>query len=169
MVVEKRRCAVDMGTYTSWADGTLVLTFDNTFSWLRHKAVSVYVYTQDEYDYDDGLDDDSFDDGLEPEPEPDPVPEPEPAPVRRGPSVRVAAGSLRAAIMRRDLGTCRKIISNPMLANLAFEPKKGFVLLHVAAFEDAVQFAEVSHPHPILTQSSPNPHLILTSSCRSCC
>lgn len=29
------------------------------------------------------------------------------------------------------------------VANLAFEPKKGFVLLHVAAFEDAQQFAEV--------------------------
>lgn len=42
-----------MGTYTSWVDGELILTVDNTFSWFRHKAVSVYVFTQDEYDYDD--------------------------------------------------------------------------------------------------------------------
>ena len=149
VVKEKSRCVVNMGTYTTWQDGELVITFDNTFSWLRHKEVSLYIYTQDEYDYDDGLDsDEPFDDGLEPEPEPEPEPQPPPRPPQggqaaRGPSVRIAAGSLRAAIMRRDLGACRKIISTPMLANLAFEPKKGFVLLHIAAFENAVQFAEL--------------------------
>ena len=44
--------------------------------------------------------------------------------------------------MRRDLRACCKIITTPMLANLAWEPKKGFVLLHIAAFENATAFGQ---------------------------
>jgi hypothetical protein len=143
VVKNKGRCVVDMGTYTACDDGNLVFTFDNTFSWLRHKEINIYVYTQDEFDYDDGLDsDDSIHDGLNPALESRLHPQPQLQDTGK-PTVRVAAGALRAAIMRRDLGTCHKIISTPMLANLAFEPKRGFVLLHVAAFENAVQFAQL--------------------------
>lgn len=151
VVKTKSRCAADMGTYTAWEDGELVITFDNTFSWFRHKEVSIYIYTQDEFDYDDGLESDDSDFGglnqeLEPRLQPEPEPQLRPKETG-GPSVKVVAGALRAAIMRRDLGACRKIISTPMLANLAFEPKRGFVLLHVAAFENAVQFAELLLKH----------------------
>ena len=146
VVKEKGRCVADMGTYTSWEDGELVFTFDNTFSWFRHKEINIYVYTQDEFDYDDGLDSDDsiYDNTLNSEQQPQPEPDPLPQQADPGrPTVKVAAGALRAAIMRRDLGACHKMISSPMLANLAFEPKRGFVLLHVAAFENAVQFAEL--------------------------
>ena len=148
VVKPKSRCAADLGTYTAWEDGELVFTFDNTFSWLRHKEISMYVYTQDEFDYYDGLDSDDSElfGGPNPELGPRLEPEPEPQPQRQDtgrPTVRVAAGALREAILRRDLGVCRKIISTPILANLVFEPKRGFVLLHVAAFENAVPFAEL--------------------------
>ena len=148
VVKSKSRCVADMGTYTAWEDGELVFTFDNTFSWLRHKEISMYVYTQDEFDYDDGLDSDDSELFAGPNPELKPRLEPQPEPEQHRqdtgrPTVRVAAGALREAIMRRDLRVCRKIISTPILANLVFEPKRGFVLLHVAAFENAVPFAEL--------------------------
>ena len=193
-VVPSAREASHRGVYTSWSDGELVLQFDNSFSWVRHKEVEIYTYTQDEYDYfdDDGMDDDEMDSNREPipwsaiaawdtppdapppparrkqtdapltqglamqlnpagpgiKPEPEPEPEPQPAdkgPAQgadKGPAVKIAAGPLREAIMRRDLRSCCKIITTPMLANLAWEPKKGFVLLHIAAFENATAFGQ---------------------------
>ena len=130
-VAERQRVPSSLGVFTADCDGELRLSFGNGFSWLRHKSIRTMVFKQDEWDFDPGA-------GMEDEPL---------APQQ----LQVAAGALRGAITKRDLKRVSAIIGNPeaeqshrtMLARLYWDPAKRFTLLHLAAVQNAVPFAQL--------------------------
>lgn len=189
VVLEMVRCTTHLGMYTAFEDGELLLKFGNYFSWFRHKRVQTTTFKQHPWDFDPSDEEEDEEGGgggaaceVHGNQQPQQL------------TLQVAAGPLRDAILKRNLGICRQIIAGGtagdpvMLANLYWEPAKRFTLLHYAAAQNAAPFAQLllsngaaldvqsiaphgAPPTNHVTESSPsnNPQAGLRPDCHSPC
>lgn len=137
VVLETVRCTTHLGVYTAFEEGELLFKFGNHFSWFRHKRVETTLFKQHPWDFDPSDEDEDEHENNS-------------GAVTSGGqqlTLQVAAGPLRDAILKRNIGICRQIISGgsdpTMLANLYWDPAKRFTLLHYAAAQNAVPFAQL--------------------------